>query len=194
LRRIVTPEEFCQTFMASVALCMVDAKSRRTLCWGERLREFSEDAHKLRQVIISEKTGYFAELARALELSHRSDYGLLDTVFYEKREAGATAPGTDLGERLTVAIEYETGASESSAAISRLSMLNVPLKVLISYPTERSAMRGQLDDYAYLLRRKQGMEKNSLSCGYVAIFGFTAPQDIKFSYYIYQDGEFVPWP
>jgi hypothetical protein len=193
VKRTVTPEEFCETFMASVVLCMVDSKSRRTVCWGERLREIGQDAEKLRQMMVSEKTGYLAELARALELSHRSDYGVIDAVFYEKREAGATAPGSDIGDRVVVAIEYENGASQSSAAISRLSMLAAPLKVLITYPTERSASDGLLADYAYLLHRKSGMEKKDFASGYVAIFGFTGPQDIKFSYHIYRNGEFVNW-
>ena len=193
MKRIVTAEEFCQTFMAGVALCVVDPKSHRTTCWGDRLRDVSESVPKLRELMLAEKTGYLAELARALELSHRTDYGLLDAVFYEKREAVSTATGADLSDRLVVAIEYENGASASSAAVSRLSMLNVPLKVLITYPTERGDMPRLLDDYAYLLRRKEGLEKSSLTSQYVAIFGFTAPQEIRFGYSIYRDGSFAPW-
>jgi hypothetical protein len=193
VKRIIADEEFCQTFMAGMALCVVDSAGQRTICWGERFRDASEDPEQIRSLMLAARTGYLAEIARELDLSHRSDYGMIKAVFCEKDDAQGTASGTAFAESLCAAVEYELGAVESSAAFSRLTMLHVPLKVLITFPEERSAVRAQLDDCVDILRRKERMEKEPLTAGHVVIFGFTAPRDIRFSYFVYREGRFVSW-
>lgn len=191
-KRVVTPEEFCETFMAGTAFCMIEPRTQRTLCWGERLAEVSKNPTLLRAVMISDPISYVADLAKALELECRTDYGMFDAVLYEKQSSRATRPG-DSAEGITVAIEYKANPVESHQGIVRLFMARAPLRVMITFPANVEESHKLLRDYAEIVATKAGSKEVAAGRQYAVIFGFAEEGDLRFSYYVFRNGEFESW-
>ncbi|MFH0952701.1 MAG: hypothetical protein V1873_00045 [Verrucomicrobiota bacterium] len=192
-KRTISPEEFCETFMAGMAFCLIEPRTQRTLCWGERLADACKDLARLRAVMLTDTPNYLAELAKTLELEYRKEHGLFDAVFYEMDLSASKATSSGTGEWVAVAIEHKSNPADAHAAMVRLFMAKAPLRVLITYPGDPDAAHKLLKECAEMLKPKDVPRETSLMRKYAMILGFVEQGDLKFSYWVFKNGDFVPW-
>lgn len=193
-KRIVTPEEFCEAFRSGVALCLTEPLTQQTTCWGDRLRDAADMPHRLRGVMLTDAPCYLSEIAQTLELAFLRDYWVLDAIFCDPDFFETRSPRPDPVEPVIVAFEYRKNPAEAQAALRKLSRIKVPLKVLITFPGTRDDAARALKDYANTLRVADADHTFSANHRHVVIFGYAGPNDLRFSYAIYEHGAFARWP
>ena len=82
-----------------------------------------------------------------------SKYGYysVDSVFYENLDTRNFAAGMTYVKAISVAIEHENKAALSCEEMHKLQLLNVPLKVLITYPSGTAQGDKLLAQYADII-------------------------------------------
>ena len=145
MTRIVPPKEFVMAFSR-----VVDRRMSDIVALWYNGKEYSE-------LILDSQSGVLQEVAHTLGLQYWREYLKIDAVFYER---------VNEVDSFAVAIEHENDAKTSSWEANKLSLLNTPLKVLITYPrkgcdeeilltkyTEVLGLTDIFDDFASLRRQ-----------------------------------------
>jgi len=131
--KIISPEEFVKTFREVAGY---REKELFKLWWSSNA--------KYTDRILTNQGGVLAEVSKRLELEYRQEKVRMDAMLYQPIN-GVRA--------ISVAVEHENDGDSSFDEMWRLSLLNVPLKVLITYPShgEEALMLGRYANIAEAL-------------------------------------------
>jgi len=167
--RIVTPEQFVDAFDAVVRR---REKELRKLWWEPR---------KYTMNFLAPQVGVLPQVASDLGLKYRREIGRVDAMFYQPVN-GVRA--------VSIAVEHEQSAEGARREAWTLSLLNVPLKVLVTYP-EPGDEDEVLDSYATVLEATDIFHDFDTLKRQVVVFGF-GDRGIEWHYYVNSRSGFVP--
>ena len=138
--------------------------------------------------------GIYRQLADALELLlKREHYGHIDAVFYKNfnKEFPRSV------NFFSVVMEHENNTDTSWEEMEKLTVLNSPLKVVVTYPYEEYSADELLADYAEQIAVMDKVWSNhSAEQRYIAVFASEIQPSISekgtpWEYHLYEKGKFV---
>lgn len=121
--KIVSPDDFASVF----------DQAARLQPHAQALAENWKNGKRWGEALCLKETGVLAEVAHTLGLDYRREYAKIDAVFYERVPV---EEGVKRLYSLAVAIEDEGLAKSSTWELNQLASINVPLKVLFTYPKQ----------------------------------------------------------
>jgi len=133
----------------------------------------------------------FPRIAKHLGLlAWNKEYYALDCVFYEERATDDFGNYTTFAKWISVALEHETKPSKTQEKINKLQMINVPLKVLISYAAEGAEADSLLQKYEAVMSDADVFNDIAALRQQLVIFG--TPKTMReWIFYVYEDDGFV---
>ena len=136
--------------------------------------------------------GVYRQLADALGLRlKREHYGHIDAVFYKNFNKDFPTSVNFF----SVVIEHENNTDTSWEEIEKLTVLNSPMKVVVTYPYEDYSVDELLSDYSEHISVSDKVWSNhSAEQRYIAVFAKNDPeneQDMRWEYHLYEKGKFV---
>lgn len=132
------------------------------------------------------------DVAKGLELCSFPEYYTFDRFFYREVNTKFFPPGSTYPKRVLIALEHENVARGSQIEIHKLQLLNVPLKVLISYPRDDRHAEQLRKDYAEIISDADTFNDISTLRRQLVIFGFMRERRVTWEGFTYQDGTFSP--
>jgi hypothetical protein len=148
----------------------------------EQLLEQWLEQKKYTDTFLLPGTGVLPRIAARLGLEYQREVGRVDAIFY--------AP-VDGNKSVSVAVEHEHIAATTSQEMWSLSLLNVPLKVLITYPNEGDERR-LLDSYLQVFRAADIFNDFCDLRRQLVIFG-CADDSVTWRFYVYSGTGFTPF-
>ena len=137
----------------------------------------------------------YPQIAQSTCLQYKAEYRSIDAGFYIGREE---FQGKTLGAALLLAIEHENNSCISDDEMHKLCMLNVPLRVLITYPYDEEYNHQQCKEDG-LLERYKHLAKNADLFGdfvdkrqLMVIFGYKENDTVRWKYYLFNGEQFAP--
>ena len=181
MKRIVGPDEFVAAFDSIVRTRESDVAS----LWEPW------DAKGYTRLFLEPERGILQQVAGTLGLRYVTPYWTVDAVFYERPDTVHFPPDWNIAQFAAVALEHENDAKTSHYEANKLSLFNVPLKVLITYPNGPSDEDSLLTSYADILRASDVFNDFTSLRRQVVAF---ARKDgtISWRYFVYADDDFVP--
>lgn len=178
----VTPKKFKSAFLQ-----VVSAYQDRILDLWREPKDFTN------LMMGDNKTnGVIGNIANKLGLQYHEEYWSIDCVFFKKRDSKNFKPGT-FAEYLAVALEHENYIKTSTIELNKLSILNTPLKVLITYPTypiDKTA-KDYLSSYADILTNADIFSDFSSLRKHLIVFGVKEKNNVSWTFYQYLNGKFI---
>jgi hypothetical protein len=168
MTKVVSPEEFVQAFDA-----VVSGMEKQLL------REWL-DQTKYTATFFTPQVGVLPQVASQLGFEYHREVGRVDAIFYQPLNGV---------KRVSVAIEHEHWAEGTRREAWTLSMWNVPLKVLITYP-EPGEEQLLLDSYVPVFEATDLFQDFHNVKRQLMIFGF-ADESVDWRYYVYSKTGFV---
>ena len=173
---IITPAVFKQAMM----LVLADANVALVDNWYD-----TSSSTK----VWEKSSGIYKQLGDKLDLPFKTELYIkgqyfMDAVFYKKAST-----------HLLVALEHENLASKSHQEIDKFCMLDMPLKVLVTYPKQKNPADGYysqptkeelLEDYTEQIN-EYGFNQKSQQ---MVIFGFKDGEKITWKYYLFDGKKF----
>lgn len=178
-RRIVSPEEFVAAFGEVVRRRKAEVASS----WV--------NAKQYTRLFLDGGQGILQQAAQRLGLRYWTQWWNLDAIFYESADEAHFPAEWRVVKCLAVAIEHENVPGESPSEINKLSLINVPLKVLITYPG-RSQDDALLSSYAEILGAADIFHDFASLRRQIVAFAFKRHEMISWRYHVYTDRGFVP--
>jgi hypothetical protein len=133
----------------------------------------------------------YPRIARHLGLlSWGREYYTLDGAFYEQRETEHVRPNAAYAKWICVALEHETDVHNSYKEMNKLQLLNVPLKVLITYASEGFETDLLLRNYQRILRAADVYEDFATTRRQLLILG-TPKTARDWHFFAYESDGFV---
>jgi hypothetical protein len=173
--RIVTPQEFVTAFA-----CTVDDPR-----WEKKLYELFWKGLKWGELFCGEAEGVLAEIARILDLRYKSEYLKIDAFMYERVEVDDHF-GIDIP---VVVLEDEGKRDASYWEMNKLSMLNAPLKVLVTYPNNQWDEQRLLEMYKRILELQDFSGDFTLDRKQLVIFGYHREDAVRLGWRFYLYGQ-----
>jgi hypothetical protein len=132
------------------------------------------------------------DVALKLGMLRYREYYQIDTVFCHEIDAvHFKNPAYRYVKYISVAIEHENDCSTAAVEMNRLQLYNVPLAVLITYPSSRAKAAPTLKKYATIIRQADVFENASKERRQLAIFGYRGNGRVDWDAFVYQEGSFV---
>jgi hypothetical protein len=138
----------------------------------------------------------FPKIAKHLGLlAWNKEYHALDGMFYEERGTDKFGNYTTYAKWISVALEHENKPAKTDEQINKLQMLNVPLKVLITYAAEGAEGDALLRRYEAVIGDSDVFDDIAALRRQLVIFG--TPRTVReWRFYVYENDGFVlmlPW-
>ncbi len=169
-RRIVQPSEFAQAFGRAVAEREADAVKH----WSGPSKPFTE-------VFCEPEKGVLASVAVSLDLKNWPEYLKIDAVFLDTRD--------DSRELECVAVEHENAASSSTWEVHKLCLLDMPLRVLVTYP--KGTDDDLLSSYEEIIRNFDTFGDFGTKRRLLVIFGRNVEDRLVWAYYVWEPDGFA---
>jgi hypothetical protein len=146
-----------------------------------------DDATAYTSYMLSGQGSFLATVAKQLSLAYFPGYWSLDAIFYRHKLTSYFHPSATYAESLLVALEHENNARTAHSEISKLSLFNCPLKVLITYPNPRDG-ETLLSEYADIACRADIFHDFSILRRQLVVLGLRNAGSISWQFKLYQDG------
>ena len=134
-------------------------------------------------------TAIYPALAKKSDLrNHDKTYWTIDCILFD--EWDNTFQYAQYAKRVYVAIEHENDWRHSATEINKLQLLNVPLRVLITYPNsdkERDKLIGQYNKIIH--ESHELFNETDSTRRTLVIFGYRHPNFIEWTAYHYTNGQ-----
>lgn len=180
ISRLITPLQFKDYFK------IVVEESERTI--SELWNKFPDYSRLMLGTY--EKPGLLNEVAKKLNLQSTINYWSFDSIFYTELITEFFSDDYLYVNYASVAIEHENVINYSHNEISKLSLLNCPLKVLITYPKKETDIETYLTHYAKIIKLADVFNDFSSLRKQLIIFGESFEDyHNKWSYYVYNGNE-----
>lgn len=180
---MITPAEFVAKFEA--VLSQPEYRSGLSDNW--------RNGKQWGKVLCGDEAGVLCLVATALKLKYKSEYMKIDGVMLTSVEIGGHSV-----DSLAVALEDEGLAAHSTWEMNKLALLDVPLKVLITYPKKNKEHLTQdslLNHYAAVLQALNAFGDLGNRAAYLVIFaGRDEEKVIHWEYFEYFDHGFRSVP
>ena len=141
----------------------------------------------------------YPQIAKELgSLIHCTEYMDIDAVFFAKEDDCVKKPVRHYlyPQYFSVVMEHENDSNTSFEEMNKLSLINAPLKVLVTYPHQNEADFQMMEDELIKIYQKQ--MKNADVFGdfkdkrrQMVIFGYKENDTIRWEYYLFKDKRFV---
>ena len=157
---------------------------------SKRLYDLWDTSKEYTNIWEDSDDGVYRQLADALGLHlKREHYGHIDAVFYKNHYE--EFPGSV--DFFSVVIEHENIADISWQEMEKLTVLNSPLKVVVTYPyaqeySANEALAGYAEQIAAI---DKVWSNHSAEQRYVVVFDPKNDEDENWEYYLYEKGGFV---
>ena len=176
---IVTPEMFKSAFLDTFSY----SKDKLLAAWDSR-KEYTIliQGNKSRE-------GLLSTIANKLGLNYMREYWSLDGVFYKYIDTQHFTKYWSFAEYIAVAVEHENDIWTSNQEINKLSIINAPLKVLITYP-DKEGVDIHLQSYTEIIKKSDIFSDFSDHRKQLVIFGLEKDEDIVWEFYLYKQGQF----
>jgi hypothetical protein len=137
------------------------------------------------------RSNILPKIARHLGLqAWNKDYYSLDCVFYEERGRDNAGKFTTYAKWISVALEHANRPTRSHEEISKLQMVNAPLKVLITYVEEGPDSESLLSKYETVIRESDVLNDIASLRKQLVILG--TPQAARdWRFYVYESDGYV---
>jgi len=180
---MIKPEDFKVAFLSIYNKC----KEEFFLYWYD-------SKTYTRFILENDLKGFLFQISKELGLEYFKEYWQIDAIMYKEKNTTYFPKNSTYAEYLSVAVEHENIANYSHNEINKLSFINSPLKVLITYPLNKDKGKLLLLDYADILKRADIFDEFSTSKRHLVVFGLTDKEDkhnINWEFYIYHFGNFM---
>jgi len=178
---IVTPYEFKEAFLQIATKRQQDIISKWT------------DPKACTDLMLDEQNGVCAEIASSLKLNYYREYWTIDAVFYEKRSSKYFDDKSFFAQSISVALEHENYGNSAHNEIHKLTIINAPLRVLITYPNIRTKdEKTLLGEFAEIVREGDIFFNFSCYRKLLVVFGYKdhIGEKVKWEFFLFGNGSF----
>ncbi len=172
---VITPEQFKDAFVSIIS----EKRSEFVKAYG--------NADRGRELMFDDSDGILWHVASTLHVSYQRNYRTIDGIFHKP---GSTAEGHEdpsSVKSILAGLRYEDDPTSVDGIIN-LSLLNVPLKVLITCRSKE--IMKILDRYAQVLSRADIFEDFALSRKQMIIFSHVQDDRLFWLYFVYNGRNF----
>lgn len=136
-------------------------------------------------------TAIYPALAKKSDLrNHDKTYWTIDCILFDKWDEEHFNKDTQYAKRVYVAIEHENDWRHSATEMNKLQLLNVPLRVLITYPNSDKERDKLIDRYKTIIQTAHELFNETDSTRRtLVIFGYRHPNFIERTAYHYTNGQ-----
>ena len=142
----------------------------------------------------------YPQIAKELgSLIHCPEYMQLDAVFFAKEDDCVKKPVRHYlyPQYFSVVMEHENDSNTSFEEMNKLSLINAPLKVLVTYPYQDDAPAQKkekplLDNYIKQVKNADVFDDFEGKRRQMVIFGYKENDTIHWKYYLFKDKRFAP--
>jgi hypothetical protein len=140
----------------------------------------------------AENGGICDRLGKDLGLQCHKPYWWIDAAYYERRDEKNFEENDGLhAEAISIALEHENSVSRSHQEMNKLSLIDVPLKVLVTYPKSRSNAETLLSKFAAILMLADHFDDFATKRRHLVVFGQEQDQKINWSFHLFDGKKFV---
>jgi hypothetical protein len=137
------------------------------------------------------RSNIFPKIAKSLGLmSWNKEYFTLDGMFYEERGTDHSGNDATYAKWISVAIEHENNGQKTHAAMNKLQLFNVPLKVMITYAAEGAETDALLRRFEKIIGASDVFNDFATLRQQLVIFG-TPKTARDWRFYAYENDGFV---
>lgn len=176
----ISPEKFKEIFLEIVGRN------------AAKLISFWNNSKNYTQKMVADNDSIIRQIAGKLNLNCIIEYWSIDTVYFEKLHTKYYRPDSKFAQYLNIVLEHENNGNTAHEEINKLSLFNVPLKVLITYSDNSSKTTGLLKDFADIINKADIFSDFSTLKKQLVIIGYIKEKKLNWDFYIYKDERFVP--
>lgn len=138
-----------------------------------------------------EKVGVIAKTAVEINplLKCYDEYFKIDSIYYWNKKLQEKDKKATWADYIAAAIEVENVYWKSYEECSKLSIINSPLRVLITYPDEKNK-EGLLDEYSYILGRADVFGDFADRRRFLAVFGEQKGSGVEWTFHVFNGNGF----
>lgn len=131
------------------------------------------------------------KVATLLGLYYYENYWTLDAIFFEEEDTMHFHTGFYV-KYINIALEHENESSQAHNEINKLSIINSPLKILITY-TRKSRIDRLLNEFAEIIQEADSFSDFSSYRKQLVILGFKNRSNNLpcWEFYVFKEGNFV---
>lgn len=139
------------------------------------------------------RDGILEKLGKRLELECHPEYWTIDAVFYKQADTRNFPVGpARYAEAIAIALEHENISTSAHEELNKLSIIDAPLKVLVTYADPGDYADELLSRFADILVRADTFGDFATRRRHVVLFGSMDGSDVKWRYYIFTGHAFSP--
>ncbi len=178
---LVDPGTFLDEFKAAVA--------KRA---SEVARHWESDS-TLTDLMLRQDGSVLSDVASSLGLVYYREYWSIDAVLYQSAHESYFAKGLAFAKSLSVAVEHENFAIYAHNEINKLTIINAPLRVLITYPTQKNNQR-LLREFSDIIAAGDQFDDFGTVRKFLVIFGHWENGQVQWDAYLYQGRQLLAFP
>lgn len=133
--------------------------------------------------------GFVHKLAEKLNLNLYREYWSIDCVMFEHKDLRFFPSNSCYAKNLSLVLEHENNIKTSHAELNKLTIINSPLRVIVTYPF--GAQDKYLEDYLRILKDADTYNDFSDKRKILIIFGEFKDEDLSWQFYKYYQDKFV---
>lgn len=175
-----------RSFRDALSVVLHDHESQLRDAWT-RGRDFTS--------VWKNPNGIYEQLGKRLALRHcHKEYWSIDAVYYERLDTDSfPAPGR-YAEAIAIAVEHENNSATAHEEINKLSIIDAPLKVLVTYADPGNYADQLLLKFAAMLERADTFGDFATQRRHMVIFGHKDDEAINWNYFVFTGYEFATLP
>ena len=175
---IVNPDQFFRQFV----LLANNNASQIAATWS--------NASLYSKLWLDHKTGLVFSLAQSFGLNCSIEYWTIDAVMFKELDSEHLSNRGRYAKSLAIAVEHENNSKSSHEEINKLSIIDAPLRVLITY-AEPADQKTLLEQYAKQLQAADTFNDFATKRKILVIFGHLDGPTAKWAGLVYDGGEFT---
>jgi len=189
--RRIKPEEFKTAFLKIVS----DQGKRLVDLWNSKKEKGQKETEYTLYFVgrnpNPSQDSFLGRVAQELNLHYCKEYWSLDAIFFESKDEKHFPSNSFYVNNISIALEHEYDAKNAVGEVNKLTIINAPLRVLITYPKE-DKINSHLKEYIEIIRDADVFDDFSTQRKFMVVFGpVEKPQKIDcWKFFIYDNGNF----
>lgn len=175
--RIIEPGEFISAF---------NTVSERRLT---EITDTWENSTKFTALMLNDKDSVCHQVASLLNLHYFREYWTIDAIFYEEKDEKHFSSTSTFAKHISVALEHENTGIYAHSEMNKLTMLNAPLKILVTYIARRS-YASKLREFAEIAQQADIFQDFDVRNKIILVLGYRDTGALEWHYYQFDGKQF----
>ena len=124
-----------------------------------------------------------------MRLHYFREYWTVDAIFYEEKDEKYFPSTSTFAKHISVALEHKNTGIYAHSEMNKLSMLNAPLKILVTYIAKRSCA-SKLQEFSEIARQADVFQDFDVRSKILLVLGYYDTDTLEWHYYQFDGKQF----